>query len=100
MVTLFQTVVLVSGHSLGGVRCNIPLSLQPNISLTDASPYRYIASQPHTLNGHKNDDEDDIEKKEGQLWKKRDGLVCGRQKGMALLVIGKMESGWMVVIWA
>ena len=32
----------------------------------------------HSLNGHKNDDdeEDDIEKKEGQLWKKRDGLVC------------------------
>ena len=27
--------------------------------------------------GHKNDDEeDDIEKKEEQLWKKRDGPVC------------------------
>ena len=32
----------------------------------------------HTLNGHKNDhdEEDDIEKREGQLWKKRDRLVC------------------------
>ena len=51
----------------------------------------------HTLNGHKNDDEeDDIEKKEGKLWKKRDGMVCGMQKGMVLLVIDKVQSGWMV----
>ena len=33
----------------------------------------------HSLNSHKNDsddEEDDVEKKEGQLWKKHDGLVC------------------------
>ena len=49
----------------------------------------------HSLNCHKNEDEeeDDIEKKEGQLWKKRDGLVCGRQNGMMLLVTVKVESG-------
>ena len=49
----------------------------------------------HSLNGHKDDDEkeDDIEKKEEQWWKKRDGVVCGMQKGMVLLVIGKVQSG-------
>ena len=53
-----------------------------------------IPSQPHTLNGHKNDDEEgDNEKNEGQLWKKRGGLVCGMQKGMVLLVIGNVQSG-------
>ena len=32
----------------------------------------------HSLNGQENDgdEEDDIEKREGQLWKKHDGLVC------------------------
>ena len=53
----------------------------------------------HSLNGHKNgeDEEDDIEKNEGQLWKKHDGLVCvACRKGMVSLVIGKMQSGWMV----
>ena len=50
----------------------------------------------HSLNGHKDDDEkeDDIEKKEEQWWKKRDGLVCGMQKGMVLLVIDKVQW-WM-----
>ena len=45
VVTLFQTVVLVSEHSLGEVRCNIYISLQHNISLTDASPYRCIKNK-------------------------------------------------------
>ena len=35
-------------------------------------------------------------KKKGQLWKKHDGLVCGMQKGIVLLVIDKVQSGWMV----
>ena len=29
----------------------------------------------HTLNGHRNDEDDDDIGKEGQLWKKCDGLV-------------------------
>ena len=37
-------------------------------------------------------DKDDIEK-EAQLCKKLDGLVCGMQKGMVLLVIPKVQRG-------
>ena len=50
----------------------------------------------HSLNGHKNDDDDDddIKKKEGQLWKKHDGLACGMQEAMVLLVIDKVQW-WM-----
>ena len=52
---------------------------------------RVIHSITTRLNGHKNDDdeEDDIEKNEGQLWNKHDGPVCG----MVLFVVDDVQSG-------
>ena len=56
----------------------------------------------HTLNGHKKDDdeEDNNEKKEGQLRKKCDGMVYGMQKGIVLLVIDNVQSGWRAICTA
>ena len=55
MVTLFQTVVLVSGHSLGEERCNTPLSSQ-NYSQTDTSTFMHIVVQ----NSEKEDFEENV----------------------------------------